>query len=131
MRGAIDETDRRRAIQTAYNEEHGIQPASIVKEIRDLTARVRSETAQPAADLSGMERLPTPELQHVIEELEAQMRAAAQELEFEKAALLRDQVFELREILSLQKTGRTDVPIWEQDRLMPISDEAELWGEGS
>jgi excinuclease ABC subunit B len=131
MRGAIDETDRRRAIQTAYNEEHGIQPASIVKEIRDLTARVRSETAQPAADLSGMERLPTPELQHVIEELEAQMRAAAQELEFEKAALLRDQVFELREILALQKTGRTDVPIWEQDRLMPISDEAELWGEGS
>jgi hypothetical protein len=38
-------------------------------------------------------------------------------------------VFELREILALQKTGRTDVPIWEQDRLMSISDEAELWGE--
>ena len=42
-----------------------------------------------------------------------------------------DQVAALRELLALQKTGRTDVPIWEQDRLMPISDEAELWGEGT
>jgi excinuclease ABC subunit B len=131
MRGAIDETNRRRAIQMAYNEEHGIEPASIVKEIRDLTARVQAEVAPPAPDLSAMGGLPTPELQRVIEELEAQMKAAAQDLEFEKAALLRDQVFELRELLALQKTGRADVPIWEQDRLLPVDDEAELWGEGS
>jgi excinuclease ABC subunit B len=131
MRGAIDETNRRRAIQMAYNQEHGIEPASIVKEIRDLTARVRSEAMEPAPARRAMEGLPTPELQHVIEELEAQMKAAARDLEFEKAALLRDQVFELRELLALQKTGRTDVPIWEQDRLLPLSDEAELWGEES
>ena len=50
------------------------------------------------------------------------MKQAAANLEFEKAALLRDQIFELRELLVLQTTGRRDVPIWEQDRVMPIAD---------
>lgn len=119
MQKAIDETNRRRAKQVAYNEEHGIVPTSIVKEVYDLTERVKAEATQGVP--ISME-LPKAELKRVIEELDKQMRAAAQDLAFEKAALLRDQIFELREILALQETGRRSVPIWEQDRLMPVAE---------
>nr|MBN1229028.1 excinuclease ABC subunit UvrB [Anaerolineae bacterium] len=125
MQAAIDETNRRRAKQIAYNKEHGIEPVSIVKAVYDLTERVRSEASQAAKATSGMggiEDLPSKEIELVISEIEKQMKEAARNLEFEKAALLRDQMMELREIMVLQKTGRTDVPIWEQDRVLPISD---------
>jgi len=122
MRAAIDETNRRREKQVAYNEAHGIEPQSIVKAIRDLTERVRAGAVEEAAGLETVEDLPPDELEHVIAELEAEMQAAAAELEFEKAALLRDQIYELRELLLARQTGRTDVPIWEQDRLMPIAE---------
>ena len=123
MQAAIDETNRRRAKQIAYNEAHGIVPTSIVKEIHDLTDRVRAQAAEAARAPTLPERLPAHELEHLIRELEKQMKQAAQNLEFEKAALIRDQIFELRELLVLQKTGRGDVPIWEQDRLVPLADE--------
>ncbi|HEC22531.1 MAG TPA: excinuclease ABC subunit UvrB [Chloroflexi bacterium] len=122
MRKAIDETNRRRAKQQAYNEKHGIVPRSIVKEVRDLTERVRAGAMEAATGGATPAELPAPEIRRMIKDLEKQMKAAAQELEFEKAALLRDQIFELREILMLQETGRRDVPIWEQDRLLPVSD---------
>jgi excinuclease ABC subunit B len=122
MQAAIDETNRRREKQIAYNEAHGIEPQSIVKAIRDLTERVRAGAVEEATGLETVEDLPPDELEHVIAELEAEMHAAAAELEFEKAALLRDQIYELRELLLARQTGRADVPIWEQDRLMPIAE---------
>jgi excinuclease ABC subunit B len=102
MRRAIDETNRRRAIQQQHNEDHHITPASIVKEVRDLTDRVKAMTdetqAAPGAGVSITD-LPKDELNKLIKELEKEMKAAAQALEFEKAALIRDQIAELRGVL--------------------------------
>jgi excinuclease ABC subunit B len=114
MRRAIDETERRRDVQIAYNKEHGIEPASIVKAVRDLTDRVRREAAPEEAGL-GLGRLPTDELARLIRELKKQMKAAADGLEFEKAALLRDRIFELRQVL--QDKEAADMPAWEQERI--------------
>ncbi|MEJ2758481.1 MAG: UvrB/UvrC motif-containing protein, partial [Anaerolineales bacterium] len=103
MQAAIDETNRRREKQVAYNKEHGIEPVSIIKAIRDLTDRVHVQAvAESKAPYEAGQPGPIPksELERMIEELEAQMRAAAQALEFEQAALLRDQIYELRTILS-------------------------------
>jgi excinuclease ABC subunit B len=110
MRRAIDETDRRREIQTKYNEEHGIVPASIVKAVRDLTDSVRAAAEEKEKVAVGA-RMPKDEIARLIKELEKQMKQAAQELEFEKAALLRDQIFELRQELEDEK-----LPEWERVR---------------
>ena len=97
MRRAIDETDRRRAIQTAYNEEHGIVPQSIVKSIRDITSRVAVLREQrPEYNVAAARGMPKDEIVPLIKDLERQMKEAAKMLEFEKAALLRDQIVELR-----------------------------------
>ena len=105
MKAAIRETERRREIQNAYNEQHGIVPTSIVKQVRDLTDRVRAMVTddQVAASPSGeftVEMLPKDELHRMIKELETEMKSAARALEFEKAALLRDQVLELKRVLA-------------------------------
>ncbi len=104
MRRAIDETNRRRAVQDAYNREHHIVPASIVKQVRDLTDRVRAmaEEASPAEAGVPLDPalLPKDEINRMIKELEKEMKAAAQALEFEKAAVLRDQIIELRGALA-------------------------------
>ncbi|WP_119072977.1 excinuclease ABC subunit UvrB [Aggregatilinea lenta] len=107
MKAAIDETDRRRAIQQAYNEEHHIEPASIIKEVRDLTQRIQHVARpqkQDGAAAAAVEpaALPKTELQKLINSLEQEMKSAAKSLEFEKAALLRDQVIELRQIMVLK-----------------------------
>jgi len=112
MKRAIDETNRRRSIQTAYNVEHRIEPRSIVKEVRDLTDRVRA-VAEERAEYRVPAAIPKHELARLIKELEKQMKAAAQALEFEKAALLRDQIFDLRRELSDMEE---DVPEWERVR---------------
>jgi excinuclease ABC subunit B len=114
MQRAIDETERRREVQMAYNEEHGIVPATIVKEVRDLTDRVRRETAPDREPGVALAQLPKDELARLIRELEKQMKAAARDLEFEKAALLRDQIFELRAALSEQ--DEAELPAWERER---------------
>jgi excinuclease ABC subunit B len=102
MRAAIDETYRRRAIQIEHNEKHGIVPRGIVKEIKDLTDRVRAVAEEQATYAAGkpgiIAEIPRDELMRMIKELEGQMKAAARDLEFEKAALLRDQIVELRRI---------------------------------
>ena len=110
MQRAIDKTNRRRQTQTEYNAQHGIEPRSIVKEIRDLTDQVRAVAEERAEYVVGGE-LPKDELTRLVNELEKQMKAAAAELEFEKAALLRDQIFELRQALQ-----DDDVPEWERIR---------------
>jgi excinuclease ABC subunit B len=110
MRRAIDETNRRRQIQIEYNEEHGIEPRSIAKAIKDLTDQVRA-VAEEKAEYVIATDMPKDELARLVEQLEKQMKAAAAELEFEKAAILRDQIFELRQ--SLQDE---DLPEWERIR---------------
>jgi excinuclease ABC subunit B len=118
MRAAIDETNRRRAKQEAYNEEHGIQPVSIIKAVRDLTDQLASTHAvaetQAEYQARGATSLPKTEMQKLIQELEEQMKAAAQNLEFEKAAALRDQIYELREVLAEEG----DYKPWEKIRIL-------------
>jgi len=117
MRRAIDETNRRRAKQIAYNQEHGIEPVSIVKAVRDLTDQVAVRAvAEPKGEyrVRGVSGLPKDELRGIINELEKQMKEAARELEFEKAAVLRDQIFELRSILAEE----ANLPPWEKVRLL-------------
>ncbi|HEY74734.1 MAG TPA: excinuclease ABC subunit UvrB [Thermoflexia bacterium] len=113
MRRAIEETERRRRIQMKYNEEHGIVPTTVVKEVRDLTDRVRRQAAPTAPPDLTPAQLPVEELDRLIRELERQMKRAAEDLEFEKAALLRDQIFELRGILEVKKDAvrRTPQPV--------------------
>jgi len=97
MKQAIDETNRRRAKQIAYNEAHGITPQGIVKEIRDLTDRVAAQAAEERARYEvRAEAVDEADREALIAELEAEMRRAAEELDFERAAMLRDQIFELR-----------------------------------
>jgi len=118
MRRAIEETERRRAKQIAHNEAHGIEPASIVKAIHDLTEQVAA--AHATAEGKGEYRAFTPaqiprnELSRLIKDLESQMKAAAEALEFEKAAALRDQIFELRDALA----DKDDLPPWRRARVL-------------
>jgi excinuclease ABC subunit B len=117
MRRAIDETNRRRAKQVAFNEQHGIQPVGIYKAVRDLTDQLSIKVAaEPKGEYraAGVHGLPKPEMQRVIAELEKQMKEAAKNLEFEKAAVLRDQIFELRSILAEESKA----PPWEKIRLL-------------
>ncbi|MFN8556301.1 MAG: excinuclease ABC subunit UvrB [Dehalococcoidia bacterium] len=95
MRRAIDETYRRRRIQQEYNEAHGITPEGIRKAIRDINDNFRKVAETKVAYKTGS-GIPRDELARLIKELEAQMKAAAKNLEFEKAALLRDQLVDLR-----------------------------------
>jgi excinuclease ABC subunit B len=110
MRLAIDETNRRRQLQVSYNREHNIVPSSIIKEIRALTQGLRVAEGQPEYKFAT--RIPKDEAFRMIKELEKQMKAAAQNLEFEKAALLRDQILELRRAAREEE----DVPEWERFR---------------
>ena len=121
MREAIDETNRRRQIQVRHNEQHGIVPTSIIKEIRDLTDRVRAVAEETAEYVVGQD-IPRDQLRRLISELEKQMKDAAARLEFEKAALLRDQVIELRRALE-----DPNVPEWERVRkAAPVSGSGHL-----
>ena len=99
MRAAIDETNRRRTIQEAHNREHDITPEGIRKAIRDITDRVKA-VAETRATYTTYRDLPKDDLLRVIKDLEGQMRQAAKSLEFEKAALLRDEIIELRKVLA-------------------------------
>ncbi|HNP86932.1 MAG: excinuclease ABC subunit UvrB [Chloroflexi bacterium SZAS-1] len=109
MRIAIDETERRRAIQEAFNREHNIVPVGISKAVKDLTERVRKVAEERETYKTGTSvgELPIPkdELVKLIKELEKQMKQAAKDLEFEKAAALRDQVIELRRTLALEEVS--------------------------
>jgi excinuclease ABC subunit B len=104
MKRAIDETNRRRAKQVRFNQEHGIVPVSIHKAIRDLTDQM---SPQAVAEMKGEYKTgrhkdvtSRTELQKVIVEMEKQMKEAAKNLEFERAAALRDEMYELKSILA-------------------------------
>jgi len=115
MKHAIDETNRRRAKQMKFNEEHGIQPVGIFKAVHDLTEQLSVKAVSDGRAeykvRGGMERT---EIQRVVTEMEKQMKEAAKNLEFEKAAVLRDQIFELRGILA----EASNLPPWKKVRLL-------------
>jgi len=94
MQKAIEETGRRRQVQEAYNKEHGITPQGIRKAIKDITVRIQAvaETRAPYA----VTPISKEEISQLIKQLESQMKAAAKNLEFEKAAMIRDRISELR-----------------------------------
>ena len=117
MKFAIDETNRRREIQSAHNDANSITPTSIVKEVRDITTRIQriAETKTPYVIPAS---LPKNDLVRLVKDLEKQMKKAARELEFEKAALLRDQVVDLRKVLvDLGDSGSVDP---EPDRVVEL-----------
>ena len=120
MKAALDETKLRREIQRAYNEEHGIEPQSIMKAVHDLTEDIAKEELALAEEQAGyttVRDLPKAELNKLIKELEKQMKQSAQSLEFEKAAVLRDQIMELRQVQVLKDAGADgDIPEWERIR---------------
>jgi excinuclease ABC subunit B len=119
MKAAMQETQRRRDIQTAYNARHHITPVGIAKQVRDLTDRLRKiaeeeQVAQVAEErgeyvvhgkdvMRDGKQIPRKELLTIVNDLERQMKQAAKDLEFEKAALLRDQIVELRKTMALEQ----------------------------
>src|SRR6478735_5562012 len=100
MQVALDETNRRRTIQTAYNVEHGIEPTTIVKGIHDLNQRLRvvAESTQVYTSEKGGELTESDrrKVEALVARMEAEMKAAAKQLEFERAAALRDEVQQIR-----------------------------------
>jgi excinuclease ABC subunit B len=119
MKRAIEETDRRREKQVAHNLAHGIEPVSIHKAIHDLTERMRVDEAGPGYDANkgtggfNLDNLPKDEAQALLLELEKQMTQLAKDLEFEKAAMLRDQILGLRQkIMDIDDS----TPEWERWR---------------
>jgi excinuclease ABC subunit B len=117
MRRAIDETNRRRAKQVKYNEEHGIIPISIHKAIHDLTEEM---SPRAVAEMRGEYNvknaldMPRKEIQRIIAEIDKQMKEAAKNLEFEKAAALRDQMYELKTLLAEDESLKP----WERIKLL-------------
>ena len=100
MRNAIEETNRRREIQKAYNKEHGITPTTIKKAVRDLIAVSKAVAETEVKLKKDPESMSKKELKNLISQLEKQMRQAAADLNFEQAAELRDKVIELKKNLA-------------------------------
>jgi excinuclease ABC subunit B len=102
MQYAMDETNRRRKLQSAFNERNNITPRGIKKDVKSLTERIKAmsgvtiEEADRKAVAAVLAGIPKDEALRLIRDLESQMRAAAKQLEFEKAAQLRDQIIEIR-----------------------------------
>ena len=99
MKAAIDETNRRRSLQEAYNEEHGITPTTIKKAVRDLIS-ITKEAASSSRKLEkDPESMSAKEIAALVKKIEKRMLKSAAELDFETAAELRDQMLELKKYL--------------------------------
>jgi excinuclease ABC subunit B len=105
MRKSIEETKRRRAIQQKYNEEHGITPQTIKKAVRDLIAVTKAVAKEEVKFEKAPESMDRDELEKLIGQVQKKMKRAATELDFENAAILRDQLIELKKILNDLTTG--------------------------
>lgn len=112
MHKAIETTNQRRKKQLDYNREHGITPQSIQKHVRDITDDIKDMKEDEALMLAEnqasyqVNQIPTDDLPMMIDQLKEQMREAAQNLEFEKAAELRDQLLELQQLLEQRESGK-------------------------
>jgi len=121
MKFAIEETNRRRAKQIKYNQEHGIIPVSIHKAIHDLTEEMAGRAVGDAKGeykVKGAMGLPRNELQKIIAELDKQMKDAAKNLEFEKAAAIRDEMYDLKTLLAEDQSLKP----WERIKLLAGED---------
>jgi excinuclease ABC subunit B len=104
MREAIDETERRRKIQEDFNREHGITPQGIRKAIRDITERIKTAAvAEKRTEYTAGVPLSREDTLRLVKDLETQMKQAAKSLEFEKAALIRDRIIELRKEIVIEE----------------------------
>ncbi len=120
MKRAIDETNRRRAKQMKYNEANGITPISITKAIHDLTEELTSKSVGEAKGAYKVkDDMPRNELRQIIHEMEKQMKESAKNLEFEKAAALRDELFQLKSLLAEDEKLKP----WERIKLLSGEEE--------
>ncbi len=110
MREAIEETDRRRGIQVAYNLEHGITPATVIKAIYNLQIE-KAEIAADAADLTGAAGLPREDLIAIVRDLEKEMKRLSRELAYEDAAKVRDRIMALRRRIAGEESGEEDADV--------------------
>ncbi|GAP15080.1 excinuclease ABC subunit B [Longilinea arvoryzae] len=123
MQAAIGETNRRRVKQKKYNDEHGIEPVTIVKAIHDLTERMgEKQVAEARGEYGAGEGkpsgIPRKEIQRMISEMEKEMKQAAKDLEFERAAVLRDQIYGLRNLMAEE----SDLTPWQRAKLLAGED---------
>ena len=115
MKRAIDETNRRRAKQMKYNTEHGIVPISIHKAIHDLTEELSAKAVgEMRGEYKVKQDLPRNELRQVVRDMEIQMKEAAKNLEFERAAALRDELYQLKSLLAEDENLKP----WERIKLL-------------
>ena len=117
MKRAIDETNRRRAKQVKYNEENDIVPISIHKAIHDITEELTAKAvAEPRGEyrVKSVGGVPRNELRQIVFEVEKQMKEAAKNLEFERAAALRDELYELKNLLAEDESLKP----WERIKLL-------------
>jgi excinuclease ABC subunit B len=103
MKYAIDETYRRRGIQERHNREHGIEPQSIHKAVHDITESIKMVAEQKSSYKVARREMSRDDMFRVVKDLEYQMKEAARNLEFEKAAGLRDEMLELKRLLSAEE----------------------------
>ena len=124
MQMALQETERRRAKQKKYNDDHGIEPVTIVKAIHDLTERLgAAQVAEARGEYSTREGrpagIPRKEIQRMISEMEKEMKQAAKDLEFERAAVLRDQIYGLRNLMAEDE----NLSPWQRAKLLAGEEE--------
>ncbi|MBC7877023.1 MAG: excinuclease ABC subunit UvrB [Anaerolineales bacterium] len=121
MKRALDETNRRRAKQVKFNEDNGIMPISIHKEIRQLTEMMSSKAIGEAKGQykTAADGMPRGELRKIVDEVELKMKEAAKNLEFEKAAAYRDELYDLRNLLAEDESLKP----WERIKLLMGDDE--------
>ena len=103
MQVAISETERRRSLQDQFNSDNGIEPQSIQKAVHDITEAIKLSPDDKASHVRVREQMSTDDMFRVVKDLEVQMKEAARNLEFEKAAAVRDEMLDLRRILALEK----------------------------
>ena len=103
MKRAIDETARRRQLQTEHNQRHGIEPQSIQKEVHDITEGIKNIAENRARYNTVRKEMNRADMFKVVKDLEVQMKDAAKSLQFEKAAQFRDEIYELRRLLALEE----------------------------
>ena len=111
MQKSIDETSRRRTIQDAFNKEHGIEPKSIQKEVHDITEGIKGISESKTRYEVVRKEMSRSDMFKVVKDLEVQMKESAKNLQFEKAAQFRDEIYELRRLLVLEEKTLSPVGV--------------------